>query len=174
VSRADCLCLLVVADHAGRSRGQGGAPTGRATLTLARTGAGSADEKVRDDQPRGSRPHPFRPPSWEDPHDVPSGSGCLSQSRGRLAGACQAASGPDAGPSLRGRLRVWVCLRTGNERASSLRGHRHGGDLRAAGGSALGEEASKRRPSGGLVGANTPPPNGRRQGGTHCGVPGTK
>ncbi len=78
-------------------------PTGRATLTPARTGAGSGDEKARDDQRRGSRTHPFGPPIWEDPHDVASGSGCSV----RVAAVVQ------AHVRLRARPTRWPSRRVG-------------------------------------------------------------
>src|ERR671930_370266 len=62
-------------------------PTGRATLTPARTGAGSRGEKARDGQStEWSRKHPFGPPNREGPHDVGVRAGLLSQLNGRVAG----------------------------------------------------------------------------------------
>src|SRR5207249_6810218 len=89
-------CLLVKAASPPAAAGvKVERPTGRATLTPARTGAGSRDEKARNGQStEWPRKHPFGPPNWEGPHDVGVRAGLLSQLNGRVAGACGTSSAP--------------------------------------------------------------------------------
>src|SRR6266516_497689 len=103
-------------------------PTGRATLTPARTGAGSGDEKAPDSQStEWPRKHPFGPPSWEGPHDVGVRAGLLSQLIGRVAGTCGTSSAPGEVTCSAVWSAAWLCwwlstwMRTWKQRASSLR-----------------------------------------------------
>src|SRR6266487_691857 len=101
-------------------------PTGRATLTPARTGAGSRGEKARDGQStEWPRKHPFGPPNREGPHDVEVRAGLLSQLNGRVAGTCGTSSAPGEVTFSDAWSAAWLCwwlstsVRTWKQRASS-------------------------------------------------------
>src|SRR6266545_5737608 len=135
--------------HAGRSRGQGGAPDWTNDLDAGEDRRRIGRREGPDDVVRSwSRMHPFGPRRGVR-MTVVSGPGLLSQLNGRIAGSCGNASAPGGDLLGGGLLQLGEDVKAAGQQ---LAGDCDGGDLPAAAVGDLGVGAGERRLGLGPVG----------------------